>query len=287
LTEGDFPFLVAELCAIVAAELAVVGLNGPNVVAQTVKYYSACMSLGGKKAMKDDGDDDDDDDNETATSFKQRVIAHISKFLFHMFHKGIPEYEEIAMKMLVECVSILPEDCLEKFQLQDIITLHAARNTLGSFTKSLTDIVTPSLKEKEMSKQDMDSLSSSLIYIARLECRFPSFLVQALHNEREELDSHPEDVALFWKALNMCFILIEISENKTTRNCDLPSIRDFLDELITYMANITTQDMSEQCEFAKILSDRCQSILKSQTATSSSSAPTTTTTSSEPAEPSQ
>ena len=37
----------------------------------------------------------------------------------------------------------------------------------------------------------------------------------------------------------MCYILVEMSESKTSRNCDLPSIRDFLDEVTTFMANIT------------------------------------------------
>ena len=39
--------------------------------------------------------------------------------------------------------------------------------------------------------------------------------------------------------MNLCFILLELSESKTTRNCDVASIRDFLIEITTFMANIT------------------------------------------------
>ena len=185
LTNGDFPFLIAELCGIVGAELAVVGLNGPQVVAQTVHFYQACISLlDGKETTEkhDDDEDNEEEEEDIATSFVQRIVSHLSKFLFHLFHQGVPEYETVALTLLTESVCRLPTECLERLQLQDIITLHSARNTLGAFTSTLVSAATKTLKQTEMAQQDLETLSPPLEYVARLQCRFPTFLVQALHN---------------------------------------------------------------------------------------------------------
>ena len=183
LENGDFPFLIAELCGIVGAELAVVGLNGPQVVAQTVHFYQACLSLVDKKnASNKDEDEDEEDEEDITISFVQRIVSHLSKFLFHLFHQGVPEYETVALSLLTESVCRLPTECLERLQLQDIITLHSARNTLGLFTSTLVTAATQSLKQTEMAQQDMENLLPPLEYVARLQCRFPTFLVQALHN---------------------------------------------------------------------------------------------------------
>ena len=187
LTNGDFPFLIAELCGIVGAELAVVGLNGPQVVAQTVHFYQACISLLDSKKItekhhEEEEEDDEEEEEDIATSFVQRIVSHLSKFVFHLFHQGVPEYETVALTLLTESVCRLPTECLERLQLQDIITLHSARNTLGIFTSALVTAATKTLKQTEMAQQDLESLSPSLEYVARLQCRFPTFLVQALHN---------------------------------------------------------------------------------------------------------
>lgn len=98
------------------------------------------------------------------------------------------------------------------------------------------------------------------------------------------MDSHSDDVGEFWKALNMCFILLELTENKNTKSCDIPSINDFLEDVTTFMADITfvvnpfflccvfncvfvenrTQDMSELCEYAKSLTTRCQKLMNTE-----------------------
>lgn len=79
----------------------------------------------------------------------------------------------------------------------------------------------------------------------------------------------------------MCYAVLETAENKQARTSDLGSIHDFLDQAVVFMANITfvlnivavpvthththneqetnrTRDTTEQCEFAKLLADRCQ-----------------------------
>lgn len=99
------------------------------------------------------------------------------------------------------------------------------------------------------------------------------------------MDSHSDDASEFWKALNMCYILLELTENKNAKSCDVPSVNDFLEEVTTFMANNTfvhplslplfgsfldtfvcllfhrTQDMSELCEYAKSLTARCQKLM--------------------------
>ena len=114
LTNGDFPFLIAELCGIVGAELAVVGLNGPQVVAQTVHFYQACISLLDNKNATErhqEGEEDEEEEEDTTTSFVQRIVSHLSKFLFHLFHQGVPEYETTALALLTESVCRLPTEC--------------------------------------------------------------------------------------------------------------------------------------------------------------------------------
>ena len=160
------------------------GLNGPGVAAQTIEYYRACFALvqhkGGQR--EDDQEDDQEEEKETRLVFVQRVTAHVSKFLFHMFHKGVPEFEAEALQLLVAGVAELPEACLERLQLQDIITLQAARGTLPAFVRALVGVATAGTKQGEMSAQDVAAAAPALRYVARLQCRFPSFLVQALHN---------------------------------------------------------------------------------------------------------
>lgn len=51
------------------------------------------------------------------------------------------------------------------------------------------------------------------------------------------MDAHSEDASEFWKALNMCYILLDLTENKNAKSCDVPSINEFLEEVITFMAN--------------------------------------------------
>ena len=61
----------------------------------------------------------------------------------------------------------------------------------------------------------------------------------------------------------MCYILLEFAENRNAKSCDVPSINDFLEEVLTFMAN-STQDMSELCEYAKSLTARCQKLMNTQ-----------------------
>ena len=69
---------------------------------------------------------------------------------------------------------------------------------------------------------------------------FPHICVFFWHGqERETLDSHSDDASEFWKALNMCYILLELTENKNAKSCDVPSVNDFLEEVTTFMANNT------------------------------------------------
>ena len=37
----------------------------------------------------------------------------------------------------------------------------------------------------------------------------------------------------------MCYILLELTENKNAKSCDVPSVNDFLEEVTTFMANNT------------------------------------------------
>eukprot|EP01105_Mastigella_eilhardi_P006309 TRINITY_DN1792_c0_g5_i1.p1 TRINITY_DN1792_c0_g5~~TRINITY_DN1792_c0_g5_i1.p1 ORF type:complete len:1236 (+),score=325.15 TRINITY_DN1792_c0_g5_i1:306-3710(+) len=174
------------------------------------------------------------------------LLSPISRIIYHWFHIG-GDLTEVALKTLMDVVKDLPEDDLPTFSVNDILVLHAARNTLPIVSEPFLDLAMAQLDEvlPECLKaaveegahdystedtgrlcalmEDFDELLPQSSYIMQLTMKSELFFVSIAQQLKTRMQT--DYAVVLWKSLNLISVMLC---NASSCTQDVAAIQDCL-----------------------------------------------------------